>query len=218
MRHVIIPSLVALCISACSASETRMTQNASPEPAAEQGASGRGLAQPNPQPRRGYEIVLTIEEAPGPFAVVRGSAQYDVANRNECGQVNASTGTVLRISDFAPVALQRVSETEYRGTVYFDALLEGDYYGRGTCHWELVHVSAMLQATGADGETTFESSLSAAEVASAATGVRYFWKQGYPRSEMDAFPDSGFDNPEKYRPELRNDLFKITMKAQGPLP
>ncbi len=43
-------------------------------------AGGRGLARLNPAPKQAYELVLTVKDAPGPFAVVEGVAQYDVSN------------------------------------------------------------------------------------------------------------------------------------------
>ncbi len=34
----------------------------------------------NPAPKRAYELVLTVKDAPGPFAVVEGVGKYDVSN------------------------------------------------------------------------------------------------------------------------------------------
>ncbi|MCR1005165.1 MAG: hypothetical protein NQ082_10610, partial [Stenotrophomonas maltophilia] len=38
-------------------------------------AGGRGLAKLNPAPKQAYELVLTLKDAPGPFAIVEGVAQ-----------------------------------------------------------------------------------------------------------------------------------------------
>ena len=61
-------------------------------------AGGRGLARLNPAPKQAYELVLTVKDAPGPFAVVEGVAQYDVSNYEDCGRIIWSTGTASRIT------------------------------------------------------------------------------------------------------------------------
>lgn len=218
MRHILVPSLMVLCLSACSASENRMNQKASPESGLQAASQERGLAQPNPQPKRAYTITLVIENAPGPFAVVEGSAQYDVANEDQCGNVNPSSGTAERITSHEPVTLTKVGENKYRGTVFLDQMLDADYYGRGVCHWELTAASMVLRATGAETETRFQPLIEARQILAGEPVALYFWKGGYPRSEMDNYPDSGLDNPEKFQPGIRSELFKMTLKAQGPQP
>lgn len=218
MRHILVPSLMVLCISACSASENHMNQNASPDAGLQPVTQERGRAQLNPQPRRPYEITLVIENAPGPFAVVEGSAQYDVVNEDQCGNVNAASGTAERITSHEPVALTKVGDGEYRGTVFLDRMLDADYYGRGACRWELSTASIVLRATGAETETRFQPVMEARQLLAGEPVELYFWKGGYPRSEMDNYPDSGMDSPEKFRPDIRNELFKMTLKAQGPQP
>jgi hypothetical protein len=79
----------------------------------------------------GYELVLTLKDAPGPFAVVEGVAQYDVSNHEDCGRVLWATGTASRITSQEPVELRKVGENEYRGTFYLDRMQDEDYYGRG---------------------------------------------------------------------------------------
>lgn len=218
MRQTIIPSLMVLCISACSASETNMSPSTSTDTGLQPVVQERGLAKLNPQPKRGYEVVLTIEDAPGPFALVEGRAQYDVTNENECGHINATSGTAERITSIEPFTLTKVSETEYRGTVYFDLMQDEDYYGRGVCRWELVALRANLRASGKDGETLFGPAIMAEQILSGNSTELYFWKGGYPRSGMDNYFDSGYAKPEELKPEIRDELFKITLKAQGPQP
>lgn len=217
LRHILVPSLMVLCISACSASENRMNQNAS-ESGLQPVSQERGRAQLNPQPTRGYEITLRIEDAPGSFAMAEGSAQYDVVNEDQCGHINATSGTAERITSLEPVALTKVGEGEYRGTVFLDRLLDADYYGRGVCRWELTAASVVLRATGAESETRFQPTIDARQILAGEAVTLYFWKGGYPRSDMDNYPDSGMDSPEKFRADIRNELFTMTLKAQGPQP
>lgn len=136
-RHL-VPMGLLLALTACS-----------PYADAERdvAAGGRGLAKLNPSPQQGYELVLTLKDAPGPFAVVEGVAQYDVSNHRDCGRVLWATGTASRITSQELVELHKVDENEYRGTFYLDRMQDEDYYGRGVCHWTLTGVGAMLRAT-----------------------------------------------------------------------
>ena len=213
MRQMTIPCLMALCISACSASETSMNQNLSSESGLQPVVQDRGLAKLNPNPKQAYEIVLTIENAPGPFAVVEGRAQYDVINEDECGHVNPTSGTAERITSNEPFVLKKVSDTEYRGTIYFDLMQDEDYYGRGVCRWEMTEVRAKLRASGAEGETYFVPSISRDKVVGGDVVNLYFWSGRYPRSEMDNFPAFGSADPTEFKPEIRDELFTVRIRA-----
>lgn len=217
LYRAVFPLLAALSLTACSASETNMNQNAPNESGLQPVEHDRGRAHLNPSPKRAYEIVMTIENAPGPFADVSGGAQYDVTNENECGHINAA-GVPERITSQERVALTKVSDTEYRGIVYLDRMLDEDYYGRGVCHWELTAASATLRATGADGETLFQPAIMVDQLLSGEEVQLYFWKGAYPRDAMANYRDSGFPTPDRYKPEIRDELFKVTLKAQGPQP
>jgi hypothetical protein len=209
-----LPVLSALSLTACGATETDMRQNTPRASGLQPVEHDRGRAHLNPSPKRAYEIVMTIENAPGPFADVSGGAQYDVTNENECGHIN-SAGVAERITSQERVALTKVSDTEYRGVVYLDQMLDEDYYGRGVCHWELMGASATLRATGGDGETLFQPAITVDQLLGGEEVQLYFWKGHYPRTEMDDYRYTGYPTPDKFRPEIRNELFKITLKAQG---
>lgn len=217
MRQILLPFLMALCISACSASESNMNQNPS-DAGLHPVEKDKGLAKLNPHPQRAYELTVALENAPGPFAFAEGRAQYDVVNEDQCGHVNPLSGTAERITSFESVALTKVSDTEYRGTVYVDLMQDEDYYGRGVCQWELQAVRANLRATGADGETWFGPAISFEQIVAGEPVELYFWKGRYPRSEMDNYPESGRERPDEFRPEIRDELFKVTLQAQGPQP
>jgi hypothetical protein len=195
-----------------------MTSNATTESGLQPVAHDRGAAKLNPSPKRGFGFVVTIENAPGPFEFVKGGAQYDVSNDDECGHMNEWAGVAERIRSQEDVALTKVSDTEYRGVVYLDWMLDEDYYGRGVCHWELTAAGVTLRATGKDGETLFHSAIMAEQLVAGGTEELYYWKGRYPRSTMDNFRDYGSPTRDRFKPELRNDLFKVTIKAQGPQP
>lgn len=215
MRLISTAFASLLTLSACSASETNMSQNASTQSGLQPVVQDRGAANLNPTPKRGYGIVVTIENAPGPFVSVSGGAQYDVSNEGQCGHVNESTGVAERITSHEDVPLTKVSDTEYRGVVYLDRMLDEDYYGRGVCHWELTAASVTLQASGRDGETLFQPAIMADQLVAGGEAELYFWKGGYPRDSKENYRDSGYSSPDRFKPEIRNDLFKVTIKAQG---
>ncbi|KRG67586.1 hypothetical protein ABB28_16495 [Stenotrophomonas chelatiphaga] len=179
---------------------------------------GRGLAKLNPAPRQAYEFVLKIDDAPGPFAMVKGTAQYDVINEQECGRIVPATGRAGRITSKEEVKLQKVSDNEYRGTVYLDLMQDEDYYGRGVCQWKFSGAGAMLKATGADGETRFLSFIEADRFVKGETETQHYADMGYPRESMDDYADYGEDAPEGFKPELREKLFSITLAAKEAQP
>ncbi len=165
-----------------------------------------------PDPQRAYRIVMTIDNAPGPFAMIEGSAQYDVINNNECGYIDPGTETISRINTHPPIEWKPIGASQYEATVYADLMLDEDYYGRGVCRWELTEVRARLKATGAEAETRFVPGISAEEIMLGSTVKSYFWGAGrYPRSQMEDFVDFGEKSPDEFKTEIRDQLFTITM-------
>ncbi|WP_422346640.1 hypothetical protein [Stenotrophomonas sp. DR009] len=204
-RHL-VPMGLLLALTACS-----------PYADAERdvAAGGRGLAKLNPSPQQGYELVLTLKDAPGPFAVVEGVAQYDVSNHKDCGRVLWATGTASRITSQELVELHKVDKNEYRGTFYLDRMQDEDYYGRGVCHWTLTGVGAMLRATGDTANTRFLTFLKKDRVDAGSPLTLHYPKIAYPRAELAAnYPASGKENPSEYKEELRDALFSTTTTVQ----
>ena len=205
VRHL-VPMGLFLTLTACS-----------PYADAERdvAAGGRGLAKLNPSPQQGYELVLTLKDAPGPFAVVEGVAQYDARNYAACGQIVPATGTAGRITSQEPVVLRHVGENEYRGTFYLDRMQDEDYYGRGVCHWTLTGVGAMLRATGGEADTRFLTFIDKERMDAGSPLTRYYPRADYPRiEEITGYGASGEEDPSSYRADLRNALFSTTTTVQ----
>lgn len=182
-------------------------------------AGGRGLAKLNPAPKQAYELVLTLKDAPGPFAIVEGVAQYDVSNYEDCGRIIWSTGTAGRITSQEPVELRRTGENEYRGMFYLDRMQDQDYYDRGTCHWTLTGAGAMLRATNGEADTRFLTYVNKERMDAGSPLTLYYPKTAYPRAELAAnFPASGKEDPSAYKEELRNALFSSTTTVQKLVP
>lgn len=182
-------------------------------------AGGRGLAKLNPAPKQAYELVLTLKDAPGPFAVVEGVAQYDASNYADCGRIVPATGTAGRITSQEPVTLNKVGENEYRGTFYLDRMQDEDYYGRGVCHWSLTGVGAMLRATTGEADTRFLTYFKKERMNAGSPLTLYYPKVAYPRAELAAnYPASGKEDPSAYKEELRDALFSTTTTVQKLVP
>lgn len=172
-----------------------------------------------PDPQRAYRIVMTIRDAPGPFAFVEGSAQHDVTNHHACGEINRSAGTISRINTNPPIKWQKISDTQYTATVYADLMQDEDYFGRGLCRWTFTEARARLKATGAEAETRFVPAISAEEIFAGQAVTWYFWKGRYPvdsplPSNGIGFSSSGYKSLEEFRPELRDQLFTITLTPE----
>lgn len=172
----------------------------------------------NPNPKRAYRIVMEIENAPGPFAIVQGAAQYDVTNEEECGEFRAMAGGYNREVNHVPLQWEKISDTTFATTIYADLMLDEDFFGRGLCRWKFTHANASLSATGSESETKFQPDMTAEEIESGETVKWYFWNGGYPvdlplPSDGKGFADFGYRSVEKFKPEIRDQLFGITLSA-----
>lgn len=170
----------------------------------------------NPKPAQVFELTVTIENAPGPFASINGVMQYDITNMDCLPPAEFFSGVqTTPISTFLPIALTKVADNTYRGRVALDGLLDGDYFGHGECHFKPIGSSISFKATGADGETRFFAQMSAEEIAVNGVLAKYYWKGGYPRDrKVNNYPDHGSDSAQEFLESLRQELFSVTTKAR----
>ncbi len=112
----------------------------------------------NPNPQKAYKLKVEIKDAPaGGFKDFGGSVGFDIGNVKECGYYigygyQGIVPGVYRNIDFP---LTQLSDSEYEGVFYTDWGKDGDFYGRGVCHWRFTGMGAGFRATGAEGETSF---------------------------------------------------------------
>ena len=199
-----------LWVAACSQGQDMDTMIDS-KPDAEEEAPLRKL---NPAPKRAYAITMKIAGAPGPFEIVEGTAQYTVKNPAECGKKIAIAGVFPRMTSNEPFTLTRVSDSEYRGIVYSDLIIDEDYFGRGVCRWEFFSVNMHLRATADESDTRFIPSIDADVVVSSGSETKYFWEDRYPKVEdYSGFPVFGEDDLESVPPDKRGEFFSITLAA-----
>lgn len=128
----------------------------------------------NPHPKMRYEVTLTIEDAPGPFDAIEGSAGYQVSN-DRCVPLEPFSGAKLTPTKHVPMVLQRVSDKVYKGELYVDLLQDEDYFGRGLCRWSMPFADFDLQI----GNHMFSHSIALDEILSKKAAARYFNKKAY---------------------------------------
>lgn len=166
-----------------------------------------------PNPQKAHRIEMVIENAPGPFAVIEGAANYSVKNHFECGHIDPVPGIASRITTHPAIEWTPIGEGRYAATVYEDLIVDEDYYGRGVCRWELTEVSAMLKATGAKAETRFLPGIPLEKIQAGDPVTLFFLNRDYPFVEkIDDYADFGEQDVEQYKPELRNQTFSIVLR------
>lgn len=167
----------------------------------------------NPSPKRAFEFRVVLDNAPGPFAVVEATAQFDVGNAAQCGRLDPISGAVPTIASHEPFALTRVSDTEYVGTLHADAILDEDYYGRGVCRWALTEARVSVRAHDDPADTRFVAGLPAQHVLGGGSKTRNFWKGYYPRFEQGGSADFGREHLQAVPVDKRDEFFTITLAA-----
>ncbi|MCL1553484.1 hypothetical protein [Xanthomonas nasturtii] len=173
----------------------------------------------NPHPTEAYRITMTIEDAPGPFEWVSGTAFYEMTNRDACTPIDRSLGmSTKQKEDGIPINFEKVNDTTYVAKIYADGMVDADYYGEGTCNFELDGVGISLKATGKHEDTRFEPALFKNEIHSSAPKVTYFWKGRYPKEDIDNFPDSGKVRMDQFNNEARGNIFKVTLITEEVMP
>jgi len=164
----------------------------------------------NPHPKMRYEITMTVEGAPGGFESVKGRVDYHVSNPDSV-PLTPFTGATVEPQEYTPIEFERVDDTTYRAYVYADRFLDEDYFGRGTCHWSLVAVSANLL----HGKAKFSPAIVADDVFKQGQNRRWFANQSYRDSPLSG-PDIGTEKRSDYKKP--DDTFSVTLKATGRRP
>ncbi len=200
-----------IALAGCHSPETQMmsqdTTSVATDPTVEQ---IEAKFKQNPSPKQAYRVILNVADAPGPFAVIEGFAQYTAP---ECTYIlNEAAGATAHPEKLIPVTYTKVDERTYAGIVHTDAMQDEDYFGKGVCHWNLVVVSAQLRATGAQGETRFFASLPGDALLAHEPETRRHEKKRYPRDPaVSDFSSLGLDPPT-------DDTFQLTFTSEAVAP
>ncbi|MCL1527839.1 hypothetical protein [Xanthomonas nasturtii] len=178
-------------------------------------ADGDPVYRKNQHPTEAYKLTMTIEDAPGPFEWISGTAFYQMTNHEQCTPIEPIAGVWNKSKeDGIPINFKKIDPTTYVATIYADGMVDADYYGKGVCNFELNGVGISLKATGKKEETRFQPALFKAQIYDSVPVKFYFWKGGYPRSRMDNYPDTGEYSVDKYAESNRGSLFQITLKSE----
>ncbi len=178
-------------------------------------ADGDPVYRKNPHPTQAYRITMTIENAPGPFEWISATAYYQMTNHKQCTPIEPIEGVWSKSDeDVIPVHFEKIDTSTYTAMIYADGMIDADYYGKGECHFELDGVGISLRATGKKEETRFQPALFKAEIHSSKPVKFYFWKGGYPRSQMADYPDTGEYSADKYAEPNRSNLFQVSLKSE----
>lgn len=150
----------------------------------------------NPNPKQGYEITLTIKDAPGPFESIEGFMQYEVRGQDDaCAPMSEDmSGHTLRLSEDIPVIYFRVSDNVYRTTIYTDLLVDENYYGLGVCKWTMVATRAELKGK----EANFIATLRLDDMLSQKERTVYFWAKDYFDASIDNYASFGETDPNRF--------------------
>ncbi|MFO3707492.1 hypothetical protein ACI6Q5_21570 [Xanthomonas codiaei] len=169
----------------------------------------------NPHPTQAYRLTMTIEDAPGPFEWISGTAFYQMINHKQCTPIEPIAGVWNKSDeDGIPIRFEKRDASTYVATIYADGMVDADYYGKGTCSFELDGVGISLKATGDKNETRFQPALFKDEIYRSTPKVTYFWKGRYPKADMENFPDGGETRMDQFNDIAKNNLFKVTLAVE----
>ncbi|MCZ2498389.1 hypothetical protein GN316_16635 [Xylophilus sp. Kf1] len=180
-------------------------------------ACGKSMKNPdikvNPNPKMRYAITLTIEESPGPFDSVNGSAGYEVTN-GACVPLTKFSGATVIPNKNVPMSLTSVGATAYKGDVFVDLLTDEDYFGQGLCRWSMRFVDFDLQI----GNLAFAHSISLEDVLAGKSVTRYFNRLSYvsedAKSPKSDHPRVNSGNPNRADFTDPKNTFSITITAK----
>ena len=171
----------------------------------------------NPNPKQGYEITARINNPPGPLNKVYAGVRYQTKGcfyvLNSFEGVNASPAQNIKLP------ITKISDNEYSIKVYLDEMIDEDYYGNGVCRWWMTSVGFDFMATGAKDETSFNADLWYDQVPATQPITYYFWKGVYPKHSDPELSSGGYSafgrkDANEFKPELRNQLFSVTLTVK----
>lgn len=172
----------------------------------------------NPHPMQRYEVIAAAE-APGPWDAVSGYIGYDVVNPG-CTPENKFLGVhILPKGVGLDIEMTRVDDKTWKGYFYRDYLLDEDYHGLGTCHWDATSVTADFSLRG----VRFNSGSILDKFLRKGPQSTYFRQSDFKKSE-DANPSLvryGAPNFSAVRPEYTknpSDFFPITVMVKKTTP
>lgn len=172
--------------------------------------------EPNPDPRRGFRLVLSVSQAPGPFRHLQGQVRYEAP---DCAYVpDPIAGVEIVPAHYLPLRFEPTDDGRYAATVYADALLDSEGADGRRCEWRLGSVGARLKADGAAAETAFLIGLLGREILAQRSATRFYATANYPEAGMPGFPDAGVPERGRLASTADDDVFSIVLTSQESAP
>lgn len=168
----------------------------------------------NPVPKEGFEVEFEIHDAPGPFTLFKGDLAYQSFN---CNYVTSEwAGARASPSKTMPVNVSQAEKNRFVVTAYRDGMLDGDYYGKGVCHWDLTSIRVGISATEAKEDTVYVVHLVSKDIKPGSVSRQHYWKGDYPKLPgAGDTSNSGRRDPNEFGPAHRASLFSITASVKG---
>ena len=213
LTGLLLLSLVAVATTACTAKTSESESMNASAKIGDASAQHKPLRNLNPPPMKAYDIRVVLKDPPGPFAEAVAAAQYDVANATECGDPQPMSGAIPRISSSEPIELTKLSETEYTARVYVDRILDEDYYGRGTCRWELVEARVALTGSADSTATTYVTALTADAIIQQSFDKIFFSSIHYPGVDIEDYTNFGRKTLNGVADHMKGKFFEVEMSA-----
>lgn len=177
----------------------------------------------NPNPKEAYRIRIKIDGALGPMKYMDNMYIRYMA-RNCSYTINHFEGADAEPTKYLYPAVSQTGEYEYETVIYFDAMLDEDYFGQGVCRWQFDGFGGNFKATGKPEETSFTISDVAEDLIKEKKLVKYYWNGEYPYMLNDDGSIYNHDDvvsfgtpPDKlhyYSDEQRKALFTITVTLE----
>jgi len=134
----------------------------------------------NPHPTKRYGIIVTFENAPGPFDSIEAHVDYGVTDYS-CVPEQPISGARLLPSKRVDLKLRKISETTYETDMYVDLLKDKDFYSKGVCHWSAALFSVIVRR----GRMKFITPSPDFKYPADNQEVRYFSFAAYQQSSTD---------------------------------
>lgn len=125
----------------------------------------------NTNPSASYTLAIKINGAPEPFDATSATAFYEVVNAS-CAPRMAISGVRDVPNRALDLKLAKSSDHQYQTSFELTPFADGDYFGKGVCHWELTSIGF----TGVEERMKVIASFSADELKKGSTQKNYFLK------------------------------------------
>ena len=165
--------------------------------------------QVNSKPTAPYDLTAAIKNPPGEFDRVEAKAFYEVQNP-ACAPITSVSGVrnAPRHTISLPVAKTGDS---FHATFFADALVDGDYYGQGICHWRLTSVGVSVVRKS----RRFDASVSPPAPHQQSITAPYFSIESYEDSSQSLIDTGLRDKSELTHPDK---AFQIELTTSAVMP